>query len=157
MEAHSLQESARGPFVPEIIAFLIGVHLVCISPSVRTARMILITTDLMLIRRPSRGRNHGRMPEKSDGSRDLPLSRLSDAVICRVQSTGESTGRLPWLGRMVIIDGFAQSLAQPPRISLVLAAAHLPVRQADDAQGVASATSPRPRPPIIPSKSFLEG
>ena len=49
--------------------------------------------DLMLIRRLSRGRNHGRMPENSDGSRDLPLSCFSDVVICRVQSTGQPTGR----------------------------------------------------------------
>ena len=49
--------------------------------------------DLTLIRRLTRGRNHGRMPENSDGSRDLPLSRLPDAVICRVQSTGQPTGR----------------------------------------------------------------
>jgi hypothetical protein len=28
-----------------------------------------------------------------DGSLELPLSRFLDAVICRVQSTGQSTGR----------------------------------------------------------------
>ena len=53
------------------------------------------------------------MPKNRDGSRDLPLSRFLDAVICRVQSTGETTGRSLVYGSQAHLKRLAQARPHP--------------------------------------------